>query len=258
MLSALLTSVTLAASGPPLSAQTQAHTLRPGGPRRRGVFAHRDELGVDFAGLTDHADYFPFAYRVPFGGNVWKRQNRLAERFASSGFPFLRGFEYTSDQENHVSVIGSADYLPGTRARDLNLAALYGWLAARGTAIGQFNHPSCKGALQWDNLAFVRAVGANVAAIEIHGDQGSSGENLMHSDAGWYWLALTRGWTVGPVMNWDTHHWRSIFAQPDAGQRCGDVPRTLPCQRTVLFFIGEYRIADNTRSHFYAAGFTSR
>ena len=26
----------------------------------------------------------------------------------------------------------------------------------------------------------------------------------------------------------------------------------------VLFFIGEYRIADNTRSHFYAAGFTSR
>jgi imidazolonepropionase-like amidohydrolase len=27
---------------------------------------------------------------------------------------------------------------------------------------------------------------------------------------------------------------------------------------TVLFFIGEYRIADNTRSHFYAAGFTSR
>ena len=27
---------------------------------------------------------------------------------------------------------------------------------------------------------------------------------------------------------------------------------------SVLFFIGEYRIADNTRSHFYAAGFTSR
>jgi hypothetical protein len=56
----------------------------------------------------------------------------------------------------------------------------------------------------------------------------------MHSDAGWYWLALARGWTVGPVMNWDTHHWREIFSQTDIGERCGDLPRTLPCQRTLI------------------------
>ncbi len=98
-------------------------------------------------------------------------------------------------------VIGSQDYLSGTRARDLTLVALFGWLATRNAALAQFNHPSSKGALQWDNLAFVRAAAANVAAIEIHGDQGSASENLTHSDAGWYWLALARGWTVGPVMN---------------------------------------------------------
>jgi hypothetical protein len=247
----------LIATGPNVQAQTEGQTLRPRGtPTSGGLLVlsgslhdhstdsdgdvssaavaswvtHRNELGIDFGALTDHADYLPFAYRIPFGGNVWKKQGRLSARFSRDGFPFLRGFEYSSDQENHVSVIGSQDYLSGTRARDLTLAALFGWLATRNAAIAQFNHPSSKGALQWDNLAFVRVAAANVAAIEIHGDQGSASENLTHSDAGWYWLALARGWTVGPVMNWDTHHWREIFAQPDVGERCGDLPKTLPCQ----------------------------
>ncbi len=197
-------------------------------------FAHRDELGIDFGALTDHADYFPFAYRAPFGGNVWRKQAKLDARFSRDGFPFLRGFEYTSDQENHVGVIGSSDYLPGARSRDLNLLALYRWASGRGDALVQFNHPSSKGALQWDNLAFVPAVAANVATIEVYGDQGSTDENLRHSDAGWYWLALARGWTVGPVMNWDTHHWRQIMNGVDAGRHCGTGAATLPCQRTLV------------------------
>ncbi len=197
-------------------------------------FAHRRELGIDFGALTDHADYFPFAYLVPFGGNVWTKQAKLAERYTHDGFSFVRGFEYTSDQENHVSIIGTPDYLAGARADDLTLAALYRWLGERDEGIAQFNHPSSKGALQWNNLTFVPAVASSIATIEVYGDQGFSSENLTHSDAGWYWLALTRGWTVGPVMNWDTHHWRTIFAQRDPGRRCGDYPRTLPCQRTLV------------------------
>jgi hypothetical protein len=47
------------------------------------------------------------------GGNVWKKQARLTERYSRDGCSFLRGFEYTSDQENHVNVIGSPDYLGG-------------------------------------------------------------------------------------------------------------------------------------------------
>jgi hypothetical protein len=197
-------------------------------------FTHRNELGIDFGTLTDHADLMPFAPRVPFGGNVWKKQARLDARYTREGFSLLRGFEFTSDQENHVGVIGSPGFLGGPYRNDLTLDALYHWIATRDAGIVQFNHPSSKGALQWDNLAFVPAVAANVATIEVYGDQGFSIQNLMHSDAGWYWLALARGWTLGPVMNWDTHHWRKIFRQPGAGERCGDLSRTLPCQRTLV------------------------
>jgi hypothetical protein len=197
-------------------------------------FEHRYELGIDFGSLTDHADFMPFALRAPLGGNVWKKQARIDAEYTRNGFSFLRGFEYTSDQENHMNVIGSDDYLPGRRAGDLTMAALWKWLPARETGIAQFNHPSGKGALQWDNLAFVPSVAEEVATIEIPGDQDFSADHVRHSDAGWYWLALARGWTVGPVMNWDEHRWKMLMNQPDIGDHCGDIPRTLPCQRTLV------------------------
>jgi hypothetical protein len=209
-------------------------------------FQHRYELGLDFGALSDHADFFPFAYQRPFSGNLWKRQAKVATDYTRDGFVFLRGFEFTADQENHVGVIGSSSYLGGYRGNDLSMAALYHWIATRDAyaratgnpnddaGIVEFNHPSAKGALQWDNLAYNPGIAENVAAIEVYGDQGFTPKNLAHSDAGWYWLALTRGWTVGPVMNWDTHDWKLKFGQPDIGERCGDVPRTLPCQRTLI------------------------
>jgi hypothetical protein len=243
-------------------AQTQVTSLRPGGtPTSGGLlllsgsfhdhstdsdgdsssktivaweFRHRYELGLDFAGLSDHADFWPFAYRVPFGGSAWRRQAKLAKQYARDGFSFVRSFEYTSDQENHVSVIGSPMYLGGMHRGDLTMTPLYHWLALRESDIAQFNHPGTKGALQWDNLAFVPSVAGNFATIEIHGDQGFTSSDLASSDAGWYWLALTRGWTVGPTMNWDTHHWRKVLRQTDLGVRCGELPRTLPCQRTLV------------------------
>jgi hypothetical protein len=196
-------------------------------------FNHRNELGLDFAGLSDHSDFWPFAYRDPFGGSAWKRQAKMTKQYAHDGFSFVRGFEYTSDQENHVTVIGSPNYLGGMHRSDLTIDPLYRWLAKRDT-IAQFNHPDSKGALQWDNLAFVPAVAADFATIEIHGNQSFTTSDLAQSDAGWYWLALTRGWTLGPTMDWDTHHWHKVLRQSDMGVRCGELPRTLPCQRTLV------------------------
>ncbi len=241
-------------------ARAEAPTLRPGGTRVSGglqilagsfhnhstdsdgdaspkaiakwLYTHRQELGIDFAGLCDHSDFWPFTYREPFGPSAWKKQARIGDQYASLGFPFIRGFEYTSDEENHVSVLGASSYLKGLHQGDLSMSPLYRWLAGR-DAISIFNHPSAKGALQWDDLAFASEVADNFAAIEIGGQPGFDGASLAQSDAGWYWLALTRGWTVSPVMNWDMHHWRRIFRQTDVGVRGGDAT-TLPCQRTLV------------------------
>lgn len=196
------------------------------------LYSNREALGIDFAGLCDHADFWPFTYREPFGPSAWRKQARLADQYASLGFPFIRGFEYTSDEENHVSVLGASSYLKGMHFGDLTMSPLYRWLAGR-DAISIFNHPSAKGALQWDDLAFAPAVADNFAAIEIGGQPSFDSASLALSDAGWYWLALTRGWTVSPVMNWDMHHWRRIFRQTDVGLRGGDAT-TLPCQRTLV------------------------
>lgn len=201
--------------------------------------AHHTELGIDFGSLTDHSDYFPIAYQALQDGNVWMHQQRISTRYSTGAFAFLRGFEYTSDQENHLSVIGTAAFLKGIPRNETSMAPFYEWLAEQPDGprdgIAQFNHPSAKGALQWDNLSFDAHAARNMATIEIYGDRGFSTHNLAHSDAGWYWLALARGWTLAPVMNWDTHDWHEKLRQTEPGSECGaeELPY-LPCQRTLV------------------------
>jgi hypothetical protein len=204
--------------------------------------AHRRELGIDFAGLSDHADFLPFSYQSPQYGNVWDHQARLEKQYGDGDFAFVRAFEYTSDQENHLGVIGSRGFIAGIHERTVTMGPFYKWLA-RGDGLGEFNHPSSKGALQWDDMLLDARAAPYMAAIEIYGDQGSDPENLEHSDAGWYWLALVRGWTVGPVMNWDTHEWEEKFAEARPGSDCGRFPYFLPCQRTLVIATSDTRAA---------------
>jgi hypothetical protein len=196
--------------------------------------AHRRELGIDFAGLSEHGDFLPFSYQAPQYGNVWDHQALLEKRYAGGDFAFIRAFEYTSDQENHLGVIGSRGYLSGIHERTVTMAPFYKWIS-RGDGLGEFNHPSSKGALQWDDMTLDARAAPYMAAIEIYGDQGG--------DAGWYWLALVRGWTVGPVMNWDTHEWVEKFAAGRPGADCGKAPYYLPCQRTLVIATADSREA---------------
>ena len=226
--------------------------------------AHRYELGIDFASLTDHSDFFPI------GGNslateqslattpdfVWPHQATLLGQYAGqNGFTMLRGFEYTSDQENHLNVIGSQNWAQpvANHAGDLTMAFFYNWLKSHPTpdpaglgagyggndGIGQFNHPDSKGALNFDDYAYDASVAPYMSTIEMFGDQGYPG-GLHRSDGGWYWFALSQGWTVGPVMDWDNHYWNDKIAAVNPGSRCGS-GAYLPCERSLVF------AAQNTR-----------
>ena len=169
------------------------------------VRAHARELGLDFLSLTEHSDAFPSSSA---GADPWARSGAVCERFSGDGFAFLRGFEWTNDQQNHLNVIGSAGWLK--RDEGFTMAPFWQWMSSQPSAvtssllpatggadgIGQFNHPSSKGPLNWDDYAPDPGAARRMATIEVR-----------ESAGGWYWFALSRVWDVGPVMNADFHPW---------------------------------------------------
>lgn len=212
-------------------------------------FDHRQEMGLDFGILTDHSDGFPAALGAPTSSNPWVRQGDLTRRYSRDGFAMLRGFELTNDQENHLNVIGSSNFVTRFQVAEggLSMVPFYQWISTPPVAdpsgnglgyggadgIGQFNHPGSKGALNWDDYAYNPAAAPVMSSIEIFGDQDRRSPG--HTDAGWYWFALTQGWRLGPVMDWDFHHWTSdgIVSDPAPGASCGTAHH-LPCQRSLL------------------------
>jgi len=212
-------------------------------------FAHRQELGLDFGLMTDHSDAYPVALGAPTSTQPWVRQAALTAQYSKDGFSWLRGFEVTNDQENHLNVIGSQNFVARTQAGEggLSMLPFYQWISTPAVAdptgnglgyggadgIGQFNHPSSKGALNWDDYTYNAAAAPRMDTIEIFGDQNRTSPG--HSDAGWYWFALSKGWSVGPVMDWDYHHWTSdgIITDAAPGGSCGTRGH-LPCQRSLV------------------------
>jgi hypothetical protein len=249
----------------------------------RWVAGHREEVGLDFATLTDHSDFFPVsgglfenpvnAMGLPPSGlpcdlsagcgslipahtddpayyqDLWKRQGEIMARYSSRQFSYLRGFEWTNDQQNHFNVLLSSNWTTRAVTGDaaLSMAPFWQWFDAApitdptghglgwggGDGIGMFNHPGDKGALNWDDYALDLEAAKRVALIEIHGDQDAGGRGS--SDAGWYWFALAKGWTVSPVMNWDWHEWTkgNVLSNPTPGAGYG-TNGYLPGQRSLI------------------------
>lgn len=266
--------------------------------------AHRRELGIDFATLSDHSDFFPVsggvveapatalglppAIGIPPSGlptlpplppcnlkrsayetgqtscvsylpvrdgnalystELWKRQGALMAKYSSADFSFIRGFEWTNDQQNHLDVLLSSNWTSRAVTGDgsFSMKPFWTWFDAAprkdpsghglgfggGDGVGMFNHPGDKGALNWDDYGLDSVAAKRMALIEIHGDQSASGRG--NSDAGWYWFALAKGWTVSPVMNWDWHEWTTgdVLRNQTPGGGYG-VSGYLPGQRSLV------------------------
>jgi hypothetical protein len=182
------------------------------------VRAHARELGLDFLSMTEHSDLFPGA---PAGADPWSRSLDVCTQHSGDGFTFLRGFEWTNDQQNHLNVIGSLGWI--RRDESFTMAPFWKWIAAApgplvspvapslggADGVGQFNHPASKGPLNWDDYTYDAGAAARMATIEIR-----------ERSLGWYWFALLRGWTVGPVMNADFHPWAAsgLLSNPTPGR----------------------------------------
>ena len=263
-------------------------SLRPGGPAQVGPYrvlagslhdhstdsdgdsasetvaaylsTHREELGLDYASLTDHSDAFVAAYQRTLDNaqnpaalvvpDLWHRQAALSATYNSEDFSVLRGFEWTNDQENHLNVLLSQNWTSRgvTGDASLRMDPFWTWLSTApvadptgsglgvggGDGVGIFNHPGDKGALNWDDYGFNAAAAQRMAMIEIHGSYGREGR--LDSDAGWYWFALSKGWLVSPVMNWDWHGWTSegVLANRRPGASYDNGKTFLPGQRSLV------------------------
>jgi hypothetical protein len=227
------------------------------------LYDYRQDLGIDYASLTDHSDFFPVAYQraanaasaqdpngvIPVP-DLWHRQGALAVQYRSDDFSLLRGFEWTNDQENHLNVHFSQNWTSRAVTGDasLRMEPFWQWLTTHpvpdpsgtgmgvggGDGIGIFNHPGDKGALNWDDYGFQSLAAQQMALIEIHGSYGRDGR--LDSDAGWYWFALARGWHVSPVMDWDWHTWTAdgILGNTTPGASYDDGHNYLPGQRSLI------------------------
>jgi len=225
---------------------------------------HRQDLGLDFCTLSDHSDFFPVPYQrltneaqagVPPAApdpvpDLWHRQVALAAQYRSEEFSFLHGFEWTNDQENHLNVLLSQNWTSrfATGDASLHMDPFWTWLSTTPTpdptgsglgvggadGIGMFNHPGDKGALNWDDYGYSAAAAQQMALIEVHGSYGRNGR--LDSDAGWYWFALSRGWHVSPVMDWDWHMWAGdgVISNATPGASYDEGNTYLPGQRSLV------------------------
>jgi hypothetical protein len=175
----------------------------------------------------------------------------LAKTYQSSEFSLVRGFEWTNDQQNHLNVLFSQNWTSRAATGDatLRMDPFWTWLGTAATVdpsgtglgfgggdgIGMFNHPGDKGALNWDDYGLNAAAAKRMALIEIHGSYGRLGR--LDSDAGWYWFALSRGWHVSPVMDWDWHEWttnQGVLGNPRPGAYYDEGRHFLPGQRSLV------------------------
>ncbi|MAY35178.1 MAG: hypothetical protein CMN84_03655, partial [Spongiibacteraceae bacterium] len=135
-----------------------------------------------------------------------------------TGFTALRGFEWTNDFYNHMNVYGSTHVINAkTDGSYATMDQMWDWLrtpvseGGGADALVAFNHPGRSPTLtpfdnnnpvigavvtaNWNDLAYVADVDANVVAMEVRGGD----------DIEFYIKALTKGWHIGPVDAEDEH-----------------------------------------------------
>jgi ABC-2 type transport system ATP-binding protein len=168
---------------------------------------------------TDHYHKWEATLRQAMEGTETEIVNGRVEY---TGFTGLRGFEWTNDYYNHLNVYFSTNVVnakvDGSYA---GMDFMWRWLqkpvssGGGADALVTFNHPGglpkltpfdgglphnellqeLLGGANWNDIAYVPEVDANVVGIEVNG-----GRHVP-----WYLLALYNGWHLGPVAAEDEH-----------------------------------------------------
>jgi len=152
--------------------------------------------GLHFLALTDHSHMVD--------AQQWADLETQAAAATEDGaFVALRGFEWTSREEGHITVLNTATSVSRDDPLYDGLDGFYPWLADQEGALAQFNHPF---AGDFDHFAYNEAAAGRIYLLEV--GNGSGAQYRRFEEA--YLRALGAGWHVGPANNGDT-------ATPDWG-----------------------------------------
>jgi hypothetical protein len=178
------------------------------------AYAHaRDVAGLDFLGLSDHAEFIAtWPWR-----NEWKMLGEAADLYNDDGhFVALRGFEYSNPFYGHINVFGTEAFVSTWTA--LTLPRFYDWLAQRPDAAATFNHPGNVDFLgiEFLHLRLFPDVRRQMMGIELLRHGGNYGEYsvgyAVADGLGYIDEANAAGWRLGSVSAQDNHEggWGTI------------------------------------------------
>ena len=165
----------------------------------------RDEGGLDFFAVTDHAVYLPV---WPWENTYGKIKSAAEAANEPGAFVALPGFEWSSPVYGHINVIGAAGYT--TCVDSFDLSDIYAWIAKHPATIATLNHPGRLNTvdMQFEHFKFYEVAADQIVGIEMF----NSDEPITvffdtgFTEGGRYLdEAMVRGWLIGVVGGQDNH-----------------------------------------------------
>jgi hypothetical protein len=185
-----------------------AHTeLSDGRGEAMEAYVHaRDQGGMDFFSLSDHAEYL----------NLWPWSTRWEEIQAAANathdpgtYVTLWGFEWSNPVLGHISVFnteGMADTITTFRLR-----SFYRWLSRQEDAFAHFNHPGDYDYIGHELRRFKLFESVLEPMIGLENWNGPRSFDKYYyngswdSDASFFDVALQQGWDIGALGSEDNH-----------------------------------------------------
>ncbi|MBF0431387.1 MAG: CehA/McbA family metallohydrolase [Fibrobacteria bacterium] len=155
------------------------------------AFSYAKETAkIDFLAVTDHLEQID--------NNEWEDVMKQAEDASDDTFVGIAGWEWGAPIIGHCNVYNTTERITQIGWYYFNLNSFYDFVAEKGDAFGQFNHPDDDDLFSnWNDMEYKNAsIDSAFPLIEF--------QELWQA-TNWYEKALNKGWHLSPGWNQDNH-----------------------------------------------------
>ncbi len=167
-------------------------------PRDAWIMA-RDEAGMDFMGLSEHAEFL--------GANRFESLRQTAAEMTEPGvFVAFPGFEYSNPAMGHYVVMNTTKFV--SALNKWTVSKFYDWLEGQPRSIVTFNHPGGYDlfGVEFNHFELRSSLAEQMVGIETIQNNGFEEFSVGYDGSyDYYNEALLMGWRVGSVTAQDNH-----------------------------------------------------